>query len=474
MSKRPPLSDASALALADTFKVLGDPTRIRILDALSRSELCVYDIASRVGLTESAVSHQLRLLRDSRIVRTRRNGRQIFYTLDDQHIVRLLSQGLEHVRGCANDRHLHRSASCTPNRPSRSRAWTAAKRSRCSSAGSRTWPGSRTFSADRRWASACTSNTTPPGCRRRRLRRRCGRHRHARVARTRGTDRRRRAVAEAPPGSRGRVRRRARGRLARGRAGRRPPGRHGSSRAAFAIALPIPAGPRVARHSSRIARHQHADGDCGERRDRRSGSWSEAATVVFLFAVAQMLETRTLDRARNAIRALMDLTPTDAIVRDAPGERSVDVDQIQPGAVIVIRPGDKIPLDGQVVAGPELREPGAGHRRVAAGGQGGGRRGLRRHDQRSRRARGASHPRCDVIRRSPGSFTSSSKPRPSALPPRRWSNGSRGVYTPAVIVLAIVDRRCSAADPVRPALTWHDSVYRAPRAAGRVVPVRAR
>jgi DNA-binding transcriptional ArsR family regulator len=97
MTKRPPLSDASALALADTFKVLGDTTRIRILDALSRSELCVCDIASRVGLTESAVSHQLRLLRDSRIVRTRRNGRQIFYTLDDQHVVKLLSQGLDHV-----------------------------------------------------------------------------------------------------------------------------------------------------------------------------------------------------------------------------------------------------------------------------------------------------------------------------------------------------------------------------------------
>ena len=97
MAKRPALSDASALALADTFKVLGDTTRIRILDALSRSELCVNDIASRVGLTESAVSHQLRQLRDSRIMRTRRNGRQIFYTLDDQHIVKLLSQGLEHV-----------------------------------------------------------------------------------------------------------------------------------------------------------------------------------------------------------------------------------------------------------------------------------------------------------------------------------------------------------------------------------------
>src|SRR5439155_23576279 len=74
------------------------------------------------------------------------------------------------------------------------------------------------------------------------------------------------------------------------------------------------------------------------------GEWSEAATVVFLFAVAQALESRTLDRARTAISALMDLTPTDALVRDAGGERRVDVDQIVPGADIVVRPGEKIPL----------------------------------------------------------------------------------------------------------------------------------
>ncbi len=92
------LSDASAAALADTFKVLGDTTRVRILDELSRAELCVFDIARRVGFSESAVSHQLRLLRNARIVRTRRNGRQIFYTLDDQHVVRLLAQALEHVQ----------------------------------------------------------------------------------------------------------------------------------------------------------------------------------------------------------------------------------------------------------------------------------------------------------------------------------------------------------------------------------------
>ena len=97
MVKRPPLTDASAAALAETFKVLGDTTRVRILDALSRAELCVQDLASRVGISESAVSHQLRLLRGKRVVRARRDGRLIYYSLDDQHIVGLFVQGLEHV-----------------------------------------------------------------------------------------------------------------------------------------------------------------------------------------------------------------------------------------------------------------------------------------------------------------------------------------------------------------------------------------
>jgi len=81
------------------------------------------------------------------------------------------------------------------------------------------------------------------------------------------------------------------------------------------------------------------------------GQWSEAATVVFLFAVAQALEARTLERARSAIRALMDLTPADALVRDAGGERRMAVDDIALGGVIVVKPGEKIPLDGEVVAG---------------------------------------------------------------------------------------------------------------------------
>jgi Cd2+/Zn2+-exporting ATPase len=81
------------------------------------------------------------------------------------------------------------------------------------------------------------------------------------------------------------------------------------------------------------------------------GQWTEAATVVFLFAVAQALEARTLERARAAIRGLIDLTPADALLRDAHGERRVPVDDIRVGAVIVVRPGEKIPLDGTVVAG---------------------------------------------------------------------------------------------------------------------------
>src|SRR5438132_390025 len=92
------LGPSSVTALAETFRVLGDTTRVRILDALSRSELCVCDIARLLSLSESAVSHQLRLLRGMRLVRARRAGRMVFYSLDDQHIVGLFKQGLDHVQ----------------------------------------------------------------------------------------------------------------------------------------------------------------------------------------------------------------------------------------------------------------------------------------------------------------------------------------------------------------------------------------
>jgi ArsR family transcriptional regulator, lead/cadmium/zinc/bismuth-responsive transcriptional repressor len=91
------LGESSVEALAETFKILGDTTRVRILDVLSRAELCVQDLAELLGFTQSAVSHQLALLRSMRLVRTRREGRQIFYALDDDHIVKLFEQGLEHV-----------------------------------------------------------------------------------------------------------------------------------------------------------------------------------------------------------------------------------------------------------------------------------------------------------------------------------------------------------------------------------------
>jgi DNA-binding transcriptional ArsR family regulator len=84
-------------ALAETFRILGDPTRVRILDVLANGELCVCDIAELVGISESAVSHQLRLLRGLRLVRPRRAGRQVYYSIDDHHIISLFQQGLKHV-----------------------------------------------------------------------------------------------------------------------------------------------------------------------------------------------------------------------------------------------------------------------------------------------------------------------------------------------------------------------------------------
>lgn len=91
------VNEATASTLAETFRALGDPTRVRILDALAQGELCVCEIASVVGMSESAVSHQLRLLRSLRIVRSRRHGRMVSYALDDHHITHLFAQARRHV-----------------------------------------------------------------------------------------------------------------------------------------------------------------------------------------------------------------------------------------------------------------------------------------------------------------------------------------------------------------------------------------
>jgi DNA-binding transcriptional ArsR family regulator len=92
------LTDRTVEDIAETFRMLGDPTRVRILDVLASGELCVCDIAELVRISESAVSHQLRLLRGLRLVRPRRSGRQVFYSLDDQHIVELLRLAVTHVQ----------------------------------------------------------------------------------------------------------------------------------------------------------------------------------------------------------------------------------------------------------------------------------------------------------------------------------------------------------------------------------------
>lgn len=83
--------------LAELFKIFGDSTRIKILYALLQSELCVCDIARLLDVTQSAVSHQLRVLKASKLVKFRREGKVVFYSLADDHVSRILSQGMEHI-----------------------------------------------------------------------------------------------------------------------------------------------------------------------------------------------------------------------------------------------------------------------------------------------------------------------------------------------------------------------------------------
>src|SRR5574338_518567 len=97
-SVRQIMKSAEAVTLlADTFRLLGDPTRIRITFALSREELCVCDIANLLGVSQSAVSHSLRSLRQMNLVRYRRVGKIAYYTLDDEHISNLIAEGFRHV-----------------------------------------------------------------------------------------------------------------------------------------------------------------------------------------------------------------------------------------------------------------------------------------------------------------------------------------------------------------------------------------
>ena len=93
-----PLDESTSTHLADLFSALSDPTRLRIVSILLDGEMNVGELASRLEMTESAVSHQLRGLRQMRLLRTRKEGRQVFYALDDDHVSKLYLLGLDHVK----------------------------------------------------------------------------------------------------------------------------------------------------------------------------------------------------------------------------------------------------------------------------------------------------------------------------------------------------------------------------------------
>lgn len=89
--------DEQIVELADLFKVLGDPTRLRIVHLLLHNDMCVNHIAEAMGMGQSAISHQLRVLRQARIVTNRKDGKNVLYSLNDDHVYSLVSQGLDHV-----------------------------------------------------------------------------------------------------------------------------------------------------------------------------------------------------------------------------------------------------------------------------------------------------------------------------------------------------------------------------------------
>ena len=98
MSKQNKIPDEETLYdLADLFKIFGDTTRIKILYTLRKQELCVNELAQSLAMTPSAVSHQLKILRQSKLVKNRREGKSLFYSLNDNHVVTIADQGMEHI-----------------------------------------------------------------------------------------------------------------------------------------------------------------------------------------------------------------------------------------------------------------------------------------------------------------------------------------------------------------------------------------
>ena len=92
------LNNKLTFKVAGSFKILGDPTRVKILYALSQKELCVCDIAALLGMTHSAVSHQLRLLRSSNMVKFRKQGKIVYYSLADGHVIKLIDMAIKHAK----------------------------------------------------------------------------------------------------------------------------------------------------------------------------------------------------------------------------------------------------------------------------------------------------------------------------------------------------------------------------------------
>jgi ArsR family transcriptional regulator, lead/cadmium/zinc/bismuth-responsive transcriptional repressor len=92
------LEGNTIIRLSDIFKTMGDPTRLKIIQALSTGEMCVCDIAAALGMEHSAISHQLRILRNMHVVKYRKSGKEALYSLDDAHVLKLFNEGLEHAR----------------------------------------------------------------------------------------------------------------------------------------------------------------------------------------------------------------------------------------------------------------------------------------------------------------------------------------------------------------------------------------
>ncbi len=189
------------------------------------------------------------------------------------------------------------------------------------------------------------------------------------------------------------------------------------------------------------------------------GEWSEGAAVVFLFALAQLLEARAMERARGAIRALMDLTPAEALVRDAAsGElRRVPVEGISIGALVVVKPGEKVPLDGRVAAGeshvnqaPVTGESLPAEKRVGDDVFAGTINGRGALDVRVTRRRGDSTLAriIEMVERA----------QAQRAPSQTFVERFARVYTPAVLVIALV---IAIAPPLLLGAGWGDWIYRA-------------